>query len=80
MSGDVRNNRGISDFSALELRAAGAGYALACPFSSSDEFEADLISSRRAAGLYGSRSHTMHMIATAAGLAAAVAVLLLVVI
>jgi hypothetical protein len=35
-----------------------AGLAWACPFSSSDEFEAAVISSRRRAGAYGpSRGH-----------------------
>jgi hypothetical protein len=36
----------------LESETALAGYALACDFSSSEEFEADLISKRRAAGMY----------------------------
>ncbi|MBN9051898.1 MAG: hypothetical protein J0H78_20775 [Rhizobiales bacterium] len=37
----------------LERQAASAGCALACSFSSSDEFYADIIHERRAAGVYG---------------------------
>lgn len=37
----------------LERQAASAGCALACAFSSSDEFYADIIHERRAAGIYG---------------------------
>ncbi len=37
----------------LEHQAAHAGSALACAFSSSDEFYADIIHERRAAGIYG---------------------------
>lgn len=33
---------------------AGAGMALACAYSSSDEFEADVIRVRRQSGAYGS--------------------------
>jgi hypothetical protein len=38
---------------ALENETLVAGSALACAFSSSDEFEAALIAERRAAGMYG---------------------------
>jgi hypothetical protein len=41
-----------SDAVALE---ACAGLALACAYSSSDEYEAELIQVRRKAGAYGSR-------------------------
>jgi len=37
----------------LEGTAARAGCAMACPFSSSDEFEAAVIRSRLDAGIYG---------------------------
>jgi len=37
----------------LALDAERAGAALACPFSSSDEFEAAVIRARREAGAYG---------------------------
>ena len=40
-----------SDAIALE---ASAGLALACAYSSSDEYEAELIQTRRKAGAYGS--------------------------
>jgi hypothetical protein len=39
---------------ALEANAACAGLALACVYSSSDEYEAELIRVRRKAGAYGS--------------------------
>jgi hypothetical protein len=39
-----------SDGGALEV--AGAGLALACTYSSSDEYEAAIIAERRAAGAY----------------------------
>lgn len=37
----------------LKVDAERAGLAWACPFSSSDEFEAAVIRSRREAGVYG---------------------------
>lgn len=46
-----------SDFSLLEASVERARMALGCPFSSSDEFEADLIRERRAAGAYGPTPH-----------------------
>jgi hypothetical protein len=61
---------------ALELQAASAGCALACRYSSSDEFEAALIRERRAAGIYGPRRHRRRLV-TVCGVAAAVAVLIL---
>jgi hypothetical protein len=39
----------------LEAFAQSAGRALACAFSSSDEYEAAVIEERRAEGRYGSR-------------------------
>ena len=41
------------DIIALEADLARAGRAWACPYSSSDEFEAAVICSRRRAGAYG---------------------------
>ena len=41
----------------LEGCVQGAGRALACDFSSSDEFEAALIAARRAEGRYGTKHH-----------------------
>lgn len=42
---------------ALVREAERAGYALACPFSSSAEFDAAIIRARRAAGAYGPKRH-----------------------
>jgi hypothetical protein len=42
-----------TDFVLLEANAEQAGRALACSYSSSDEFEAATIQARRAAGVYG---------------------------
>ena len=43
------------DLSALEAHAAHAGSSFACAFSSSDEFESELITLRRAEGRYAPR-------------------------
>ncbi|MGI8525295.1 MAG: hypothetical protein ACR2K5_03805 [Pseudolabrys sp.] len=61
----------------LETCAERAGAAMACAFSSSDEFEAALIAERRAAGVYGPRRYRKYRLAAAAGLAAALAVIIL---
>jgi hypothetical protein len=63
---------------ALETSAERAGEALACLFSSSAEFEADLIRERRAAGVYGPRRHRRHVLAATATAALLALVLLLV--
>jgi hypothetical protein len=42
-----------TDVFTLQMDAERAGLAWACPFSSSAEFEAAVISSRRRAGAYG---------------------------
>ena len=52
----VRTAAVEADIAALKLAADRAGSALACLFSSSDEFEADIIRERRARGAYGSAS------------------------
>jgi hypothetical protein len=54
----------------LESHAEQAGAALACAFSNSAEFDAALIAARRAAGVYGPKRHRRQLLATAAGLAA----------
>ena len=41
----------------LEANLERAGYSLACPFTSSSEFEAAVIRSKRQAGAYGPRRH-----------------------
>lgn len=58
----------------LEAYAERAGAALACAYSNSAEFDAALIAARRAAGIYGPRRHRRHMLVTAAGLAAGLAI------
>ena len=55
---------------------ASAGLALACAYSSSDEYEAELIQARRQAGAYGSPGRRQASIAFTL-VAAAVVVLLL---
>ncbi len=49
---------------ALRASAERAGRALACLFSSSDEFEAAIIKERRAAGVYGPRRHAWDVAVT----------------
>jgi hypothetical protein len=49
---------------------ACAGLALACTYSSSDEYEAELIRARRSAGAYGPRRHRMAVLAALAAVAA----------
>jgi hypothetical protein len=46
-----------SDLQGLILDAELAGTAMACRWSSSDEFEAALIAARRRAGAYGAPLH-----------------------
>ena len=60
---------------ALEAHAERAGAAMACAYSSSAEFDAALIAQRRAAGVYGPRRHRKQLLASAAGIAAALAVI-----
>ena len=52
----------------LEGTAARAGCTMACPYSSSDEFEAAVIRSRLAAGVYGPKRRRRRLLfAGAAG-------------
>jgi hypothetical protein len=44
-----------ADVLALQAHAERAGSALACAYASSDEFEAAVIRSKRAASIYGRR-------------------------
>jgi len=65
----------------LKVDAERAGLAWACPFSSSDEFEAAVIRSRREAGVYGpkrSRRRALYVAAVVAVLIAAVSACFLV--
>jgi hypothetical protein len=64
---------------ALEGCAQSAGHALACAFSSSDEYEAALIAERRAEGRYRPRQRTRILI-TATAIALATAVLIVAII
>jgi predicted metal-binding protein len=59
---------------AVALQAC-AGLALACAYSSSEEYEAEVIQARRAAGAYG--SHQRHAYVVFAAVAAAVLALFL---
>ena len=65
-----------AEFAALEAYAEGAGRALACIFSTSDELEADLIRERRAAGLYRPGKHKERILTLAAVGAALVLVVI----
>lgn len=59
---------------ALEDNAAQAGFALACSYSTSQEYEAELIAARRAAGRYGPKRGRwpIRIAGIAAGVAAVV--------
>jgi hypothetical protein len=59
----------------LELFAQGAGCALACDFSNSDEFEAALIAQRRAEGRYDPHRGLRHLVVTGVAVAAGCGVL-----
>jgi hypothetical protein len=59
-------SRRHTDMLALQSTAEHAGLALACPFSSSDEFEADIIRARRAAGIYGRKRNLRYALCCAA--------------
>ena len=61
---------------ALEAYAERAGAALACAYSSSAEFDAALIAERRAAGIHGPKRHRKRNLATAAAIAAGLAVII----
>ncbi|MBI2716524.1 MAG: hypothetical protein HYX37_19080 [Rhizobiales bacterium] len=73
-SGQV-NRLAEAQLLALEAYAERAGAALACAYSSSAEFDAALIAQRRAAGVYGPRRHRKQLLASVAGIAAALAVI-----
>jgi hypothetical protein len=65
---------------ALEAYAQRAGAALACVYSSSAEFDAALIAERRAAGVYGPKRRRKQVLITAAGVAAGLAVIVLLIV
>ena len=58
--------RGRGDLLALENTVARAGWALACPFSSSDEFEAAVVKSKLDAGVYGPKRRRRYVLYAAA--------------
>lgn len=70
--------RGNFELDALERSADHARLALACPFSSSAEYEAELIRERRAAGHYGPQRNGLPFTAVALGLTVIVGFILLV--
>ncbi|MFN3656440.1 MAG: hypothetical protein ACK4UO_04185 [Pseudolabrys sp.] len=72
------DHSGLSAADALQAHAERAGLALACAYSSSDEFNAALIAERRAAGIYGPRRLRRRM-ATIGGVAAGLAVIVFVI-
>jgi hypothetical protein len=59
-------SRSSVDALALEAHVARAGFALACAYSSSAEYEAELIARRRAAGVYGGKRQRHVLYAAAA--------------
>jgi hypothetical protein len=60
---------------ALEANAATAGLALACAYSSSDQYEAEVIAVRRKAGAYATPHYRPALLALAVAAAAAAAAL-----
>jgi hypothetical protein len=55
-----------ADLGALQDQAQRAGLALACCYSGADEYEAEIISLRRAAGAYGHpRTRNMRVVLAA---------------
>ena len=61
----------------LALQAMHAGSALACAYSSSDEFEAAVIRSKLDAGIYGPKRRRRHALYVGAAAGALIAVLLM---
>ena len=55
-----------ADCFSLETQAASAGLALACAYSSADEYEAAVITARRGAGAYGRKHSQRHTLIAAA--------------
>jgi hypothetical protein len=57
---NARLQKGSAAAHALETNAACARLALACAYSSADEYEAELIQARRKAGAYGSHRRELY--------------------
>lgn len=66
-----------ADLAALKRSAERAGTALACLFSSAEEFEADIIRERRAAGRYRPQRRSRRIKRAALAFALASALLLI---
>jgi hypothetical protein len=76
-----RANSGHTDAQILTLEAYAerAGAAMACIYSSSTEYDVALIAERRAAGIYGPRRYRKQRLATVAGVAVALAAIILII-
>jgi len=61
----------------LQNNAERAGYALACSFGSSAEFEAAVIRSRRDAGAYGPKRHRRSIACAGVAIGALIALALI---
>jgi hypothetical protein len=62
---------------ALQSRAERAGFALACSFGSSAEFEAAVVKARIGAGVYGPKRRRRALACSGAALAALIALVLM---
>jgi hypothetical protein len=66
-----------ADLLTLQTNAERAGFALACTFASSAEFEAAVIRSRLAAGIYGPKRRRRSIIYAGAAVGALIALVLI---
>jgi hypothetical protein len=71
------SSRLTADMLALQSHAERAGYALACSFGSSAEFEAAVIRSRLDAGVYGPKRRRRFIAYVGAAIGALIALCLL---
>jgi hypothetical protein len=69
---NARLQNGSAAAHALETNAACARLALACAYSSSEEYEAELIQARRKTGAYGSHRRELYAALALATVAIAV--------
>jgi len=65
-----------SDVVALQMHAERTGWAWACPFASSAEFEAAVISAKRRDGVYGPKRLRRYMLYAAAAMGVVAAIML----
>ncbi len=80
MLGRADIGRADAQILTLEGYVERAGAAMACIYSSSTEYDAALIAERRAAGVYGPRRYRKQRLATAAGVAVALAAVILLIV